>query len=59
MKNFGGKSITKDVGDCDKEYMKIKLSSDTESPLNKTIEIPTMTIVVRAVFHKNNCPQVF
>ena len=59
MKKFGVKSITKNVDDCDKEYMKIKLSSDTKSPLNKTIEISTMTIVVRAVFHKNNCPQVF
>ena len=29
-------------------------------PLSKTIEIPSMTIVVRAVFHKNNkyCPEV-
>ena len=59
MKKFGVKSITKNVDDCDKEYMKIKLSSDTKSSLNKTIEISTMTIVVRAVFHKNNCPQVF
>ena len=34
--------------------MKIKFNSDDELPLNKTIEIPTMTIVVRAVFHENN-----
>ena len=34
--------------------MKIKFNSDDELPLNKTIEIPTMAIVVRAVFHKNN-----
>ena len=41
--------------------MKIKFNSDDELPLNKTIEIPTMTIVVRAVFHENNkyYPQVF
>ena len=41
--------------------MKIKFNSDGELPLNKTIEIPSMTIVVRAVFHKNNkyYPQVF
>ena len=30
--------------------MKIKFSSDDELPLNKTIEVPSMTIVVRAVF---------
>ena len=34
--------------------MKIKFNSDDELPLNKTIEIPTMTIVVRAVFLENN-----
>ena len=31
--------------------MKIKFNSDNKLPLNKTIEIPKMTIVVRAVFH--------
>ena len=41
--------------------MKIKLHSDDELPLNKTIEIPSMTIVLRAVFMKiKKCyPQVF
>ena len=34
--------------------MKIKFNSDDELPLNKLIGIPTMTIVVRAVFHKSN-----
>ena len=41
--------------------MKIKFNSDDELPLNKTIEIPTMTVVVRAIFLKNNkyYPQIF
>ena len=41
--------------------MKIKLNSDDELPLNKVIEIPSMIIVVRAIFHKNNkyYPQLF
>ena len=41
--------------------MKIKFNSDDELPLNKKIETPIMTIVVRAVFLENNrCyPQVF
>ena len=41
--------------------MKIKFNSDDELPLNKTMEIPTITIVVRAAFHENNkyYPQVF
>ena len=34
--------------------MKIKFNSDDELPLNKTIETPTIAIVVRAVFHRNN-----
>ena len=41
--------------------MKIKFNSDDVFLLNKTIEIPSMIIVVRAVFHENNkyLPQVF
>ena len=33
--------------------MKIEFNSDDELPLNKTIVIPTITIVVRAVFYEN------
>ena len=41
--------------------MEIKFISDDELSLNKTIEIPTMTIVVRAIFLENDkfYPQVF
>ena len=41
--------------------MKIKFVSDDKLPLNKMIEIPIMTIVVRAVFCENNkyYPEVF
>ena len=56
-------SITKnsDDYDYDKKYIKIKCDSDDELPLSKTIEIPTITIVVRAIFPENNkyYPQVF
>ena len=43
------------------ENIKIKFNSDNELPLNKTIEISRMTVVVRAIFHENNkyYPQVF
>ena len=47
-------SITKNSDDYDEQYMKIKFNSDDELPLNKTIEIPTVIIAVRAVFHENN-----
>ena len=53
--------ITKNLDDCDKKFMKFKFNSDDKLPLNKTIEIPTMRIVVRVVFLENNkhCPHVF
>ena len=40
--------------------MKIKFNSDDELPLNKMIEIPSMT-TVRGIFFENNkyYPQVF
>ena len=56
-------SITKtsDEYDYDEKYIKIKFDSSDELPLNKTIEIPTITIVVTAIFLENNkyYPQVF
>ena len=55
------RSITKNPNDFDEKYMKIKFDLDHESPLIKTINVPTMTIVVRAIFYENNkyYPQVF
>ena len=46
--------ITKNLDDYDEKYITIKFGSDDELPSNKRIEIPIMTIVVRAVFHENN-----
>ena len=53
--------ITRNLDDYDEKYMKIKFDSDDNLPLNKTIEILLVTIVVIAVFHENNkyYPQVF
>ena len=43
-----------------KIHMNIKFNSDDELPLDKTIEISTMTIVAGAIFHENNnCYPVF
>ena len=47
------RSRTKNSEDFDENYMKIKFNSDDELPLNKTIEIPIMIIVVRDSFHEN------
>ena len=46
--------VTKNTDDYDEKYMKIKFDLDDELPLNKTIEIRSMIIVVRAVLHGNN-----
>ena len=50
------RSVTKnsDNYDYDEKYIKIKFDSDDELPLNKTIEIPTIVVVVRAIFLENN-----
>ena len=44
-----------------KNILRIKFNSDNELPLSKTMEIPSMIIVVRATFLKNTkyYPQVF
>ena len=55
------RSTTKNSDDYDKKCMEIKFNLDDKLPLNKMIEIPSMIIVVRAVFHINNkyYPEVF
>ena len=34
--------------------MRIKFDTDDKLPVNKTIKIPIITILIRAVFHENN-----
>ena len=53
--------ISKNSDDQDEKYMKIKFDSGDNLRLNKTIEIPIVTIGVGAVFHEYNryYPQVF
>ena len=55
------RSITKNLDDYNEKYMKIKFDSNDELPLNKTIKIPTITIIVKAILLENNkCyPQAF
>ena len=53
------RSITKSLDDYDEEYIKIKFDSDGNLSLNKTIEIPIVTIVIRAAFQeKKNKKQI-
>ena len=53
--------MNKNSNDYDGKYMKIKFNLDNKLPLNKMMEVSSMTIVVRIVFHENNkyYPQVF
>ena len=51
------RSITKNSDDYDQTYMKIKFNSDDELPLNKTVEIPSMTIVKETFHSQGNFPQ--
>ena len=48
------RSITKNSDDYDEKHVKMKFNLDNELPLNKMIEIPSMIIFVRAVFHENS-----
>ena len=55
------RSLTKNSDDYDEKYTEIKFNSDDELLLNKTVEIPTIKIFVRAIFLENKkyYPQVF
>ena len=47
-------SITNNSDNYDKKYMKIKIDSDDDLPLKKTLEVRNMVINVRSVFHVDN-----
>ena len=40
-------------GEYDKDYMKIRFSSDDKLPLNKQLKFLSVTIVIRNVFGKD------
>ena len=48
------RSITKNSDDYDEKYIKIKINSDDELPRNETVKVPSMMMVVKAVFYENN-----
>ena len=55
------RSKTNNSDDYDEKYMKIKFNSDDDLPANKTLEISSMLIVIKAAFNENNkhYPYVF
>ena len=55
------KKVDNSDGAYDKDYMKIKFSSDDDIPLNKQINFLTITVIIKFVFKKDGkCyPQVY
>ena len=53
--------INNKSGEYGKGFMKIKFNSDNSLPLNKTLKLHNMTIIVRSVFEEDDkyYPQVF
>ena len=46
--------MIKSSDDYDEKYIKIKFDLDDDLPLNETLEIQNVTMIVRAVFYKNS-----
>ena len=55
------KEVSNDECDYENDYMKIKLNSDNDLPLNKPLKHHSMTITIRSVFKEDGklYPQVF
>ena len=49
------------LGEYDRNYMKIKFNSDDDIPLNKQLNFPTITVVIRNIFERDGkyYPQIF
>ena len=50
MKTINGS----EAGEYDKEYMKIKFSSNDKLAFNKVLNLDNLTIAVRSVFQEDN-----
>ena len=55
------KRIDGNDSEYEKDYMKIKFFSDDNVPLDKVLYLPTITVIIRCVFEKDNkyYPQVY
>ena len=49
----GGNSSDRSSAEQDKDFMKIKLNSDDNLPLNKTLKLNNIIIVFRSVFEEH------
>ena len=50
-----------ELGEYDKDYIKIKFNSDDDIPLNKMLNFPTITVAIRNLFENDGkyYPQSF
>ena len=57
----GNKEGERSSAEYGKDFMKIKIDTDDNLPLNKTLKLHNMTIVIRSVFeeHGKFYPQVY
>ena len=46
--------VTKNSGNYDQKYMKIKFDLDDDLPLKKMLELHNMIVVLRSVFREGN-----
>ena len=48
-------------GEYDEDFMKIKFNPDDNIPLNKQLNFPTITVIIRNIFEKDSkyYPQSF
>ena len=55
------KKISSDECDHENDYMKIKVNSDDNLPLNRQLNFHNMTITIRSIFEEDGklYPQVF
>ena len=57
----GDKMSKHSSAECGEDFMKIKFDSDDDLPLNKTLKVHNMTIVVTSVFEDKGkfYPQIY
>ena len=51
----------RELGKYDKDYMKIKLNSNDDIPSNNQLNFPTIPVIIRNIFEKDDTyyPQIF
>ena len=61
IKDCIGKINDSELGEYDKDFMKIKFNSDDDIPLNKQLNFLSITVIIRNIFKKDGKydPQCF